>query len=180
MLTERACARDKCDTHQVGSLAGLTHRVGQLVEAFDELDGICKEMASRTRDVVDGDVVKAEGIACYTPDGTPMLRVPTCALLARAPGLITPHPPVCRLCAGKELFNNLSFEVQPGRGIIIMGPSGSGKSSLLRVLAGLWPVELGTVTRPLRSTFFVPQRPYITEGTLRDQVSHRLCWSGGS
>lgn len=124
---------------QVGSLAGLTHRVGQLVEAFDEMDEIRKEMSRRTRDVVDGDVVKVQGIACHTPDG-------------------------------KELFNNLSFEVKPGRGIIIMGPSGSGKSSLLRVLAGLWPVDMGTVTRPLRSTFFVPQRPYITEGTLRDQV----------
>ena len=52
-----------------------------------------------------------------------------------------------------------------------MGSSGSGKSSLLRAIAGLRTVENGMIGRPADDdVYFLPQRPYCTVGSLKDQL----------
>ena len=69
------------------------------------------------------------------------------------------------------IVQNLSTVVRPGEGLIIMGPSGSGKSSLLRAIAGLAGSGKGTIVRPgLKHMLFLPQRPYMVLGTLRNQL----------
>lgn len=71
----------------------------------------------------------------------------------------------------KTLFKNLSFALQTGQGLLIMGESGCGKSSLLRSLAGLWNSGTGVIVRPeLSEILFLPQRPYMILGTLREQL----------
>ncbi|MGI9435301.1 MAG: ABC transporter ATP-binding protein [Geminicoccaceae bacterium] len=47
--------------------------------------------------------------------------------------------------AGLPLFSDLNFALEPGRWTCLLGPSGVGKSSLLRVIAGLAPLERGSV-----------------------------------
>jgi len=69
------------------------------------------------------------------------------------------------------IVQNLSAVVRPGDGLIIMGPSGSGKSSLLRAIAGLAGSGRGTIVRPgLNRMLFLPQKPYMVLGSLRNQL----------
>ncbi|KAI8955535.1 ABC transporter transmembrane region 2-domain-containing protein [Xylaria longipes] len=75
---------------------------------------------------------------------------------------------------GDELLESLSLIVRRGEHLLISGPNGIGKSAISRVLAGLWPVYRGLISRPKSigedGIMFLPQRPYLSIGTLRDQV----------
>ncbi|CAJ0833041.1 13102_t:CDS:10 [Entrophospora sp. SA101] len=72
---------------------------------------------------------------------------------------------------GEELVKDLNFSIKPGQHLLITGPNGVGKTSISRVIATLWPIFRGTLSRPnVGDIFYIPQKPYLSIGTLRDQI----------
>jgi putative ATP-binding cassette transporter len=57
--------------------------------------------------------------------------------------------------------------------VLVTGPTGSGKSTLFRAIAGIWPFGSGTVTVPAGArVVMLPQRPYFPVGSLEAAVSY--------
>ncbi len=77
-----------------------------------------------------------------------------------------------RLPDGTSLVEGAWLRLRKGEATAIVGPSGSGKSSLFRAIAGIWPFTAGVVGRPAASAMFLPQRPYVPLGTLRHAISY--------
>jgi vitamin B12/bleomycin/antimicrobial peptide transport system ATP-binding/permease protein len=78
-----------------------------------------------------------------------------------------------RLPEGSPIVAAPVFSVSPGERLLIKGPTGCGKSTLFRSIAGIWPFGQGQVHVPENfDALFVPQRPYFPLGSLRIALSY--------
>jgi putative ATP-binding cassette transporter len=73
---------------------------------------------------------------------------------------------------GQTLLDNQSLTVPPGTWLALAGRSGTGKSTLLRAMAGIWPFGAGNIAPGAGKSLFLPQRPYFPLGTLRHAVTY--------
>jgi putative ATP-binding cassette transporter len=76
---------------------------------------------------------------------------------------------------GQVLMANINFSLRRGDTVLLTGASGSGKSTIVRAIAGIWPFGRGEI-RAARDAriLFLPQRPYLPIGVLRDVVSYPM------
>jgi ABC-type transport system involved in cytochrome bd biosynthesis fused ATPase/permease subunit len=76
---------------------------------------------------------------------------------------------------GTVVIDDADVMIQPGEKILLLGESGTGKTTLTRAIAGLWPWGQGNVAIPKDSKILMmPQRPYIPLGTLRRAATYPL------
>ena len=74
---------------------------------------------------------------------------------------------------GRTILTIDALTLRKGEATLVVGPSGSGKSSLFRALAGIWPYGTGRVaTPPEARVLLLPQRPYLPIGTLRQAIAY--------
>ncbi|KLO20044.1 hypothetical protein SCHPADRAFT_992162 [Schizopora paradoxa] len=139
---------------ELSELAGYTARVSLLLETMSDIrkGKFEKTLVASAQSGENAEILRGRG-SVVESDDIEFIDVP----------IVTPN--------GDVLVKSLSFYVKPGQHLLIVGPNGCGKSSLFRILGGLWPVYGGVVRKPPASDFIlIPQRPYLSLGTLRDQV----------
>lgn len=139
---------------EITELAGYTSRVATLLKVMSDIKSghFEKTLVSDSNSDEILNLIKKRG-EVIEADDIEFTDVP----------IITP--------GGSILIQALSFTMKPGTHLLVLGPNGCGKSSLFRILGGLWPVYGGKVRKPpLSQVFYVPQRPYLSAGTLRQQI----------
>jgi putative ATP-binding cassette transporter len=76
---------------------------------------------------------------------------------------------------GTGVVHEAEVEIAPGEKVLIVGESGTGKSTLVRAIAGLWPWGEGEVVMQTNSKLFMlPQRAYVPLGSLRRAAIYPL------
>jgi putative ATP-binding cassette transporter len=74
---------------------------------------------------------------------------------------------------GTAVVDDTEVVIQRGERVLVAGESGTGKSTLVRAIAGLWPWGGGEIQIQKNSRLFLlPQRPYVPTGTLRRAAAY--------
>src|SRR5262245_16286029 len=76
---------------------------------------------------------------------------------------------------GSAVVGEADVDIAPGEKVLVVGESGTGKSTLVRAISGLWPWGQGDILiQKDARLFLMPQQPYVPLGTLRRAVAYPM------
>ncbi|WP_137163580.1 type I secretion system permease/ATPase [Pseudomonas asiatica] len=140
--------------------------VEQVIAAWKQLLG-CRSAWGRLNDLLHDYPQRPPSMSLQRPMG--MLAVEN--VIAGAPG------------TNNNIVRGVSFSLVPGESLGIIGPSASGKSTLARLLVGVWPTQAGKVRLDGADIFtwnkaelgpwlgYLPQDVELFEGTIAENIA---------
>ena len=140
--------------------------VEQVIASWKQLLG-CRLAWGRLNDLLQDYPQRPPSMSLQRPMG--MLAVEN--VIAGAPGTTT------------SIVRGVSFSLVPGESLGIIGPSASGKSTLARLLVGVWPAQAGKVRLDGADIFtwnkaelgpwlgYLPQDVELFEGTIAENIA---------
>jgi putative ATP-binding cassette transporter len=116
-------------------------------------------------------IIRLHGLVIANEEGRALPKITTTACVD---GAVVLQDVEVRTPDGTQLINPLDMRLEVGDTLVVTGQSGTGKTTLLRSLAELWPYTSGTLTRPCgpNETMFLSQMPYVPLGDLRAVVTY--------
>jgi ABC-type uncharacterized transport system fused permease/ATPase subunit len=158
---------------RVGYVLGIVlYQMGQWTQFRSGIDRLTALQAAMNRSIVSSPIAPNSEYSSTTQAGFSLDNITLTTY--HAPKYHSPeyhssqakHPPIV-------LLENFSLELKSGESVLLVGPSGVGKTSLLRAMLGLWPIVAGEIRRPdADAVLFLPQKPYLVLGSLRQQLSY--------
>ncbi len=104
--------------------------------------------------------LESAGSAAGTPSG--VSRSPDGGEALRLSGVVLKSP------VGHDILHLDGLDIRRGETVWLKGPSGRGKTTLVRMLADIWPDSAGRVDHPDGRMLFLPQQAYLPIGSLKD------------
>ncbi|WKG01467.1 ABC transporter ATP-binding protein/permease [Mycolicibacterium sp. HK-90] len=119
-------------------------------------------------------IIRLHGLVAADEQSRELPKLDVTKLPAGADSLVELNDVEVRNPAGEQLIDDLTLTLAAGEAMIITGKSGTGKTTLLRSIAQLWPYASGAVRCPLgdNETLYLSQVPYVPLGDLRTVVSY--------
>jgi putative ATP-binding cassette transporter len=156
---------------QLGALIQTAGAFGSVQQALSIFIDVYRDLAEwravvARLDGFDAAIAQAQASA---------VAAPAVKLLARGQGKsIAIADLMVQLPSGQPLVAAEDIDIEPGGdSVLVTGPSGTGKSTFFRVVAGIWPFGSGAIAVPAGARVMVmPQQPYFPIATLAAAVSY--------
>jgi len=157
----RAIGKIVISYKKLQQLAGTTARVSQFM---DVLENLTVQGRYERRLVGNRDLIWDDAIGGCSLSSKKVWKAADMIKFEDVP-IITPN--------GEMLLHNLSIKIKAGKSCLIVGSNGTGKTALLRIMAGLWPFFQGKISKPSEeSILYLPQKVYLPKAKLRELITY--------